>query len=134
MAECNKCGCKNWVVVTCIGALETWRCENCGDTITVHVNRPLFPDGLPSGLERCLPVAARWISKPTPRKLAELKAILPTLKNIPGISLFQNARDNSTFELGRFTAPELQDYESRLQDLGLEVWFVSVYGDEVSRP
>jgi hypothetical protein len=121
MSECEICGAQKWAVISNRGALETWKCEQCGHTVTLHVNRPLFPNGLPPELEVSIPVVARWASKPTPQKIAQLKNICPSLKATPGTALLRYAIHNTTFDLGRFTALEFKTYEPELVALGLEV-------------
>lgn len=120
MTKCTKCSSENWSVIERIGALETWRCESCGQEETVHVFDPSKEPLLPSNLEPVFLIAGRWTSKPSLEKISEIQTQIPALRNMPISVLLRKAIEHSDIELGHFTVSEMRNLEPILHRLGIE--------------
>jgi len=121
MSKCNECGSDNGSVVGRIGALETWRCGNCGVEQTVHVNDASIASSLPNHLEPVFFVSGRWRSRPSPEVIVNAKRNFSGLRDLSGAELMRRYIGKADFELGRFKESELTKLEARFLELGIDV-------------
>ena len=121
MSKCNRCGSANWSVVNRIGALETWRCENCGTEQTVHVNDASVKPLLATHLEPVFLVCGRWRCRPSPEAIANAKRNFRGLRGLSSAELMRRYAAKTDFELGRFKESELIKLEAEFHELGIDV-------------
>lgn len=121
MAECKKCGFDNWLIIERVGALETWRCESCGEKEVVHVFDPASEPSLPENLAPVFRIVGRWTLRPSAQQIDEIRASFPNLRNVSVATLLRKAAAQSDVDLGRFTEAEMRNLLPMLQRVGMEI-------------
>lgn len=120
MAKCLKCGGNDWSVIEQVGAIETWRCNSCGATETMHVFKDLTPPDL-AGFGPVYQVLGMWSDKPSMQQVSDLKGMIPTLRNASVPGLLRKAIEKVEIDLGRFSEADLRNLEPRLNELGMKI-------------
>ena len=128
MSKCPQCGSTNLKVVSRLGTLETWQCENCGHEMFVHVSDPSIGSDVPLPSEPIFQLMGSWVTRPDAQKLSELRSLSLRLRTVPDSTLIRNAINGTKFEIGRFNDSEMSalDLEAKLLALGLELERVPV--------
>jgi hypothetical protein len=107
-------------MVSHLGALETWRCDACGNEEVRHVYFIEAP-ALSPNLEPILEVFVRWIGKPGAEQISELHKSFPRLRKMAAVDILKAARGSGRLAVGRFRESELAPLRPRLEALGIAV-------------
>lgn len=121
MKKCHECGVESVLHTGGEGgALLTYRCQNCGDESWVHLQfdfiKPLrFIEG-----QAYLRLVGRWVTKPSPRQVAEVKATFFILKDVGFSELWRRAIGHSEIELGYFNPVQISELWPTIEHSGIE--------------
>lgn len=118
--KCSNCNNERWSVVGRVGALETWRCLECGNEEVVHVNAPLSDVDV-SNLEPVFHLRVEWSTAPSARDLEVFQTLFPRVKGVTLAAMVRAAREHRKIEVGRYTESELRPMAESLQSLNLKL-------------
>lgn len=123
--RCHVCGNDDWDILGKKGDLVALRCKACGGEQDVFVS--MIDDQAPirAGREPVFKLVGRWSAQPKEKEVAEVRRQLP-LMFWSADDLLEKGATRESFELGRFTLPELEMKLPVLKELGLELQTIPV--------
>lgn len=120
-SNCPNCRSTGWAMTSKIGALETWRCNQCHHEEVIHVYDPSIEPSSLSGHEPVFELVGHWRSKPSKEQAGKLASVVPALRHAQVSALIRSALEGTSLGLGRFTDAEASEIEPVLLSLGLAV-------------
>lgn len=116
---CMKCG--GLVVATRIGDFEEIRCQGCGWNVQSLVYpRAVVP--LIDGSDKLVDVRIEWAcAEPTIDELMAARRVIPILAKTPMQTFFAQARNSTTYELGRLPLALAIDLQEQAKSNGIRV-------------
>lgn len=112
------------MMVSRLGALETWRCDACSNEEVRHVYFVEAPE-LPSNLEPIMEIFVRWTAKPGAEQILELHRSFPRLRKMSAVDILKAAQAGR-LAVGRFRESELAPLRPRLEALSMAVEAASI--------
>lgn len=119
--NCPNCRSNGWAMISKLGALETWRCDQCHHEEVIHVYDPSTDPPSLSAQEQVFELVGRWRSKPSKEQAGKLTSLVPALRHAQASALIRSALEGASLGLGRFTDAEAREIEPILLSLGLSV-------------